>query len=153
MDPASVAVGFIGFAASLATLVAVVIDTSKTIHDIGSKLRHAPEDVERLFLDFEVFRGLLEEILIRVEEHGDTNTPQRLRDLWATSATQMKKDVDGFKSTILKLSGLLDRGSSSSAFVRLRIRHVFSEAAVAKYRRQIYEHHGVLTLVQTLMSE
>ena len=153
MDPASAAVAFVGFAASLATLVAVVIDTSKTIYNLGSKLRHAPKDVERLLFEFEIFGGLLKEIRSRAEEHGDANTPPGLRELWAVSASQMQNDMENFQSVILKLSVLLKGTISSSALVRLRIRSLFSESAVTRYRQQITAHHGILTLVQSLMSE
>ena len=130
------------------------MDTSKTIHDLRIKLQHAPEDVERLFLEFKIFTALLKEIQLRAEEHRDNNNAlPTLRDLWATSATQMQKDMEGFQNIVLKLSNLLNEINVSSTLLRLRIRYVFSETAVAKYRQRISLHHKSLTVIQILISE
>lgn len=81
MDPASAGVAFVGFAASLATLAAVVANSSKTLYDLRNKLKDAPEDVRRLIQAFKFLKGLLAEIQARLNEHGDTDVSQRLQEL------------------------------------------------------------------------
>ena len=153
MDPATAVMASAGFGASLATLVALVIDISKTTRDLARKLRYAPKNVERLIYDFEIFSSLLKEIQTAVKEDGETNTPRRLRKLWAASAAQMQNDMEEFQSVVSRLSNLMHEKSSSSALMRLRIRHLSSEAIVTRYQQRMSVHLRTMTMVQTIINK
>ena len=152
MDPASAGVAFVGFAASLATLAAVVANSSKTLYDLRNKLKDAPEDVRRLIQAFKFLEGLLAEIQARLDEHGDTDVSQRLRELWADSATQMREDLEGFEIVVARLARHLN-GHTPSSRLQLRSRRYFDEDAIAKYHQKMSAHTETLTLVQLFMSE
>jgi hypothetical protein len=51
MDPASAIIASIGLAATLTTLLGLVVDSSKTLYDLQRKLRQAPEGILRLQQD------------------------------------------------------------------------------------------------------
>ena len=153
MDPASAGIAFVGFAASLATLAAVVANSSKTLYNLRNKLKDAPEDVKRLVQDLKALETLLEEIQTRLDEHGDAGLSQRLQELWADSAAQMQEDMEDFQTVIARLDRYLNGPTVSSKHIRSRIRHYFDEDAIAKYQRKISAHTETLTLIQLFMSE
>ena len=153
MDPASAGVAFVGFTASLATLTAVVIDSSKTLYNLRNKLRNTPEDVRRLIRQFSVFESLLKEVQGVLQDHGDLGVPRGLHALWEGSADQMRDDVERFGVVVSRLQRLLEQPTLSSRLIRLRIRGVFEEDAIATFQRQISMHIETLTVIQTLISE
>ena len=59
MDPASATVAFVGFAASLATLAGLVIESAKTIKEFCSKFESAPDDLERILATLQQLELLL----------------------------------------------------------------------------------------------
>ncbi|MCJ1368183.1 hypothetical protein MMC16_007324, partial [Acarospora aff. strigata] len=153
MDPASAGVAFVGFTASLATLTAVVIDSSKTLYNLRNKLRNTPEDVRRLIRQFSVFESLLKEVQGVLQDHGDLGVPRGLHALWEGSADQMRDDVERFGVVVSRLQRLLEQPTLSSRLIRLRIRGVFEEDAIATFQRQISMHIETLTVIQTLISD
>lgn len=149
MDPVTI----VGFAASLATLAAVLVDSSKTLYNLRDKLHDAPDDVRRLVRQFKIFEGLLEGIQARIQEHEDLGLRQGLQELWEGSAEQMHRDMEDFKVIVSRLHRLLEGPTISSKLIRLRIRHFFNEDTVAKYQRQISAHIETLTMIQIFISE
>ncbi len=153
MDPASAGIAFVGFAASLATLAAVIANSSKTLYNLRNKLKDAPEDSRILIASFKLFEDLLEEIQAQLQEHGDVAGSQRLQKLWVDSEAQMLEDMEGFKVVVDRLDSLLNGPTLSSKRMRFRIRTYFDEDTIAKYQRKMSTHIKTLTLIQSFMSE
>ncbi|KAL9119408.1 MAG: hypothetical protein Q9187_004038 [Circinaria calcarea] len=153
MDPASAGIALVGFAASLATLAAVVANSCKTLYNLRNKLRDAPEEVRKLIESIKVLEKLLEEIQARLAEHKDADLSQCLQELWADSAAQMQEDMEDFQTVVTKLDRYLNGPKVSSKLVRLRIRRYFDEDTIAKFQRKISAHTETLTLIQLFMSE
>ncbi|KAL9116801.1 MAG: hypothetical protein Q9187_006669, partial [Circinaria calcarea] len=80
---------YVGFAASIEILAAVVANSSKTLYDLRNQLKGVPEEVRRLIGSFTVLEKLLEEIQARLNEYEDVRVSPRLQELWTDSAAQM----------------------------------------------------------------
>ncbi len=142
-----------GFAASLATLSAVVVNSSKTLYNFRHKLQNTRDDVKRLLNQFEIFEGLLEEIQRIAQQLGSPGIPRGLQNLWEGSSAQMQEDMERFEDVVTRFDRLLQAPSISSKKLRLRMRHIFDEDTVAAFQRQISAHTETLTLIQALLQE
>jgi hypothetical protein len=151
MDPASATIASIGLAASLTTLLGLVVDSSKTLYDLQRKLRQAPEGIVRLQQDLRSFQDLLLEIKTRVDQYEFVGLPQSFRVLWENFALHMKLDLENFKATISKYNDQLDSPVRKKG--RLLVGHVLEENTIEEYRRRIFGHIGSLSLVQALINE
>lgn len=119
MDPASAGVALVGFAASITTLTAVALDSSRTLYSIRKKLQSTPEDVRRLIRQVRVFEGLLAAI-------RDLGVPQDLQEIWEESINQMREEMQQFNPVVSSLQRLLDGPTVSSKMIRLRIRRILT---------------------------
>ena len=94
MDPVS-------FTASLITVAGLVAASSKKIHDLRSKLRNAPKDVEALLEQVETFESLLDELQTQLQDHRNSAPPQdTLQKLWGSSIAQMDRDVQSLQAVL-----------------------------------------------------
>ena len=146
MDPASAAVAFIGVAASLATLAALVIDGSKTLFNVHRKVKNAPEDIRRLCRQLNAFQCLLYEAQDLVRDDG-LDAASDLRAVFATAIGHMLDDLRGFKDTTQRLKGLMSHSTSSTDLFVLRVRHILKEDGIRDYQRLICSHIATLTLL------
>ena len=156
MDPASAAVAFIGVAASLTTLAALVIDGSKTLLNVHRKVKNAPEDIRRLCRQLNAFQCLLYEAqdLVRdlVRDHGPDYAPSDVGTVFATTFEHMLDDLRDFKDTVQKLKSLMAHSTSSKDLFVLRVRHIFKEDGVREYQRLICSHVATLTLLLEILT-
>ena len=143
MDPVTA----VGFAASIATLLVIVVDVSKTLYSIQAKVKNAPEDLRRFAGQFQTSEKLLKEIEARLV--GSLNIPLSLRQIWQSVATQIEGDVKKLREVTSKLLRQLDE----SKIMRLRINAFFKEEVIEKYHRQVSTHHEMLKLVILLVTE
>ncbi|KAH0542506.1 hypothetical protein FGG08_003102 [Glutinoglossum americanum] len=143
----------VGFAASLATLATLVINSSKTLYNLRRRLKNAPEDITRLLHQLRDYEGLLCEVQHRLQQDNQGNTPG-LQMLLARVAEQMKEDMEGFAGAIQRVNGLLDGHTNitSGKLLTLRIRHILQEDVVREYQRLISSHVGTLTLLLSILS-
>ena len=151
MDPGSAGVAFVGFAASLVTLVAVVAKSSKVLYELRSNFKDAPEDVRHLLEQFRIFQKLLNELSARLQKPQDVGTIRCLQVLLELSVNQMGEDMNEFQVVVSKLHRFLNNLDSS--MIRLRIRYHLNESTVSKYQRRISTHIYVLTCIQSIMIE
>lgn len=147
MDPASAAVAFIGVAASLTTLAALVIDGSKTLFNVHRKVKNAPEDIRRLCTQLDAFQCLLYEAQDLVRDDGLDSAAPDVRTVFATAIEHMLDDLRGFKATVQKLKGLMSHSTSSTDLFVLRVRHILKEDGIRDYQRLINSHIATLTLL------
>lgn len=153
MDPASATVAFIGFAASIATLAAVVIDSAKTLRNLTVGLSDAPTEVLRLAKKID----RLERIIVEVKKTGeglkDDASSASLDAYWQEHALEMQKDFMTLQSKIAALSSNFDRKSPSSKRLWARFRVIFSEQDILKYNRIIGEHTDILNFILSMIGE
>lgn len=142
-----------GFAASIATLTAVVLDSSKTLYNLRKKLQNTPDDVRRLVRQVQVFEGLLQAVRRALQANGDLGVPQDLEELWEGSTDLMREDMERFKLAVSRLQHLLDGPDVSSKMIRLRIRQIFNEDTVKSFQERISSHIETLTLIQTTINQ
>lgn len=135
-----------GFAASITTLTAVALDSSRTLYSIRKKLQSTPEDVRRLIRQVRVFEGLLAAI-------RDLGVPQDLQEIWEESINQMREEMQQFNPVVSSLQRLLDGPTVSSKMIRLRIRRIFDEEKVKQFQEQLSSHIEFLTLIQTIINQ
>ena len=147
MDPASAAVAFIGVAASLTTLAALVIDSSKTLFNVHRKFKNAPEDIGRLCRQLNAFQCLLYEAQDLVEDDGSDYAASAAGTVFATAIGHMLDDLRGFKDIVHKLKCLMSHSTSSTDLFVLRVRKILKEDGVRDYQRLICSHIATLTLL------
>lgn len=152
MDPMSVSVAFVGLAASLSTLAALVVDSSRTLYNIRRRLKDAPEDITRLSRLMMEFECLLSAVQEQIRNHQVEYAASGMEMLFETAVKYMENDMEGFKETIRRLKGLLSASTSPRRRLELRIRHVLQEERVGDYQRLIASHIGTLTLLMEILS-
>ena len=152
MDPMSASVAFIGFAASLATLAAVVIDGSKTLYNVRRKLKKAPEDIKRLCSQMREFECLLLEVQEQIRDYPIVSAASSMVTLFKASIEQMRKDMDDFDRIVRKLKGMLLAPASPQQFVVQRVRHLLQEDSVREFQIMISSHKGTLTLLLEVLN-
>ena len=145
MDPASAAVAFIGVAASLTTLAALVIDGSKTLLKVHGKVKNAPEDIRRLCRQLDVFQCLLHEAQVLVRDHGPLYATSDVGTVFARAIEHMLNDLGEFNDTVQKLKALMSQPKSAKDLLVLRVRYIIKEDRVREYKRRICSHVATLT--------
>ena len=151
MDPTSTAIAFIGVAASLTTLAALVVDVSKTLFNIHRKVKNAPEGIRRLCLQLDAFQCLLSEAQDIVGDVGPDNATLGVGVVFTTTIEQMLDDLRGFQDSLKKLKGLMSQRTSSKDLL-LRVRHILREDGVREYQRLICSHVATLTLLLEVLT-
>ena len=152
MDPLSTSVAFIGFAASLTTLAALVINSSKILYKVRSKLKDAPEDIRRLYRQLKEFECLLSEIQERIRDYPSEYAALGMETLFTSAVHYMHQDLGDFESSMLKLKDLLLAPASRRKYLALRIRYVLQEDRVQRYQYLISSHVGTLTLLVGILT-
>ena len=153
MDPASAAVASVGFAASLATLVAVVVDSTKTLYNLQSQLRNAPENAQRLYRQLQFLEQLLRQIEAKSASLEAQNVPQELQEIWKSIVGELERDMNNFRNGASKLLQQLKVPSLSTKMVRLRIKTFLREDGVEKFAHRITLQQETLKLVLLLIDE
>lgn len=152
MDPASAAVAFVGFTASLTTLVGLAVDSLKTLHRLHEKIKDGPEGILRLQRDFRHLQALLFEIQGQQREISQSSGLTTTSELWSGSGKQMQQDMEIFRTFLSDLDRRTDRTSISSKNLRLRIRLFFEEDRITELQRRLSTHIQFLHIVESLMS-
>ena len=153
MDPASASIAFVSFAASLTTLAALVIDSSKTIYNVRAQLRNAPKDIRRLSRRLREFEYLVCGLRDIMQGHPPGSTASIIEVAFENAAEQMHRDMIDFGIAIHRLKGLLNTSASPGKLLALQIRHILSESAVQEYQRLISSHVGTLTLLLGMLNK
>jgi len=152
MDPASASVALVGFAASLATLAALVIDTSTTIYNAQRRFKSAPDDINGLLIQLREFKCLLDEVRRHVQDHQGPYGSPAIGALIANTADRMHTDMATFKSVMERLNAVLAVPASPRRILALRIRYILQESVVQEHQRLISSHMGVLTVLLEMLN-
>lgn len=152
MDPASAAVAFVGFSASIASLSALVLDSCNKIHSIAQSLRNAPNHIRRLFGKIERLHRVIAEIEKIGNEIGDEHLATDVQRDWMNIATIMRADLMALEGTISKLQRNLDGKSLSKVHMSVRVRMFFSAEEVERYENLLSDHLETINLFLCMLS-
>ena len=144
MDPVS-------FVASLATLGALSVATSKKIHDFKRDFGTVPAQIEHLLAQCETFRNLTDELKARLQDsQGEATTLNSLEDARKRSVAQMERDLQGLQTVLDGITPIL-RKKSKGAKVFLLARHKINENRIEQYRNTLDTHCTTLSLIQSML--
>lgn len=153
MDPVSAtAVAVIGFAASIATLSAVVIDSCKTIHNVWSSLKDAPEDVQRLLRKMKTLGQVIMEMGTVALRSSNDSSRLNSQQCWLEHIEEMVDDWTILNDKINKLRANLTAKTLSGKALSARVRKFFSEDDILKYENILSGHLQIFIAMCSMQS-
>lgn len=152
MDPASAAVVFVGFAASIASLSAVVVNSCKTIHNVWHSLKDAPQDVRRLLKKMKTLEKVILEIEKVVVQFGEDTSKLDSQQYWVDQLLEMVDDFTILKEKINNLQANLTAKTLSRKNLGARVRKFFSEDEILKYEGILSGHLQTFNIMFCLQS-
>ena len=153
MDPASAAVAFVGFSASIASLSALVLDSCNKIHSIARSLKNAPNHIHRLSGKVTRLHRLISEIEKIGNEIGDEPLGTDIQRDWADIATIMRADLMALDGKISKLQKSLDGKSLSKVHISVRVHMFFSTEEVDRYENILSDHLETINFFLCILSK
>ena len=145
------AVTFVGFAASLVTLIAVVGDSAQTVHTLWSNFRDSPTNLNRLSLTIAENEALLNDMQPISDAYERVGIPDSLLSRWKSTYESVCAD---FKELNIEMSKILEctKGSEiTKKHLRRRVRHFFSEKVLENRCQQLSAHKADLSYIHILM--
>ena len=147
MDPASAAVAFVGFAASVLGLAGAAAEGSRALHNLWRKLKDAPRDSKRLLVVVGTLEGLVK-VIEQQDGHSFVhNLPSDLRKVWNELSLQMIEDFSNLKEDVGRLEKALLAPSISKKYVRMRLIKFFIDDGIQKYYTHFLEHVQTLQVI------
>jgi hypothetical protein len=153
MDPASATVAFVGFAASLATVAAVVVDSSRTLHDVYKSVKNAPREIQRMDQKSKRLHKMILEVQRMSEDLHDGEPPPFIHEFWLEHAGEIHHDFVVFKKKIENLHAGISKNTSKRKHIIMRIQTFFSEREVRKYEEQLSEHMQTIGILLNMLSQ
>ncbi|KAJ9609399.1 hypothetical protein H2200_005726 [Cladophialophora chaetospira] len=151
MDPACASIALIGFAASLATLAGLVIESAQTLTALCLKLSNAPADLKRFLLVLQQHEALLVELRARVTFFTDDEIPMALQLLWQQNITQMAADYTQLKTAVNRIKAWFGGESTTNKNIRARVRSFFIAPEILQLQEHLRDHvdrfHIVLSMI------
>ena len=145
------AVTFVGFAASLVTLIAVVGDSAQTVHTLWSNFRDSPTNLQRLSHAIAENEALLKDMQAMSNVYERVGIPQSLLSRWTSTYNNVCND---FRELNMEMSKILEctKGSEiTRKHLRRRVRHFFSEKVLENRCRQLSAHKADMGCIHSLM--
>jgi len=152
MDPASAAVAFVGFSASVVQLSAVTLNSCQTLHHFYKGYSNAPANVDRL-------AKLLKRLELVASRLHNLDTPciegsiqHNVDQFWEQHAREMKDDLEQFRNLVVKLEKKLKVKSHTPKQVFARLRVVFSDEETTKWEQVLSAHIATATSMLSVMT-
>ena len=153
MDPASAAVAFVGFSASIATLSALILDSCNKIHSTAQSLKNAPDHIRRLFGKVKRLHRVISELEKIGNEMGDEDWGTNVQRDWMNIASIMRADLMALEERTSKLQRSLDGKSLSKINMSVRVRMFFSAEEVDKYENRFSDHLETINVFLCMVSK
>ena len=150
LDPASASIAFVGFTASLVTLVAAAVESAQNFHDLWNSTGNTPQEVKGLLRRLKRFQDLLH--YLRNGNFKNVTLPQSYATQWKSSIEEMEDDLKTFQGLILQLQKLLSRPAPLQK-VQARLRYVLAQKSVAHHQQRLRHHCEQLTLTLSVASQ
>ena len=96
---------FVGFAASLVTLIAVVGDSAQTVHTLWSNFRDSPTNLKRLSHVIKENEALLRDMQAVSDAYERVGIPESLLSRWRSTSASV---CDDFKELNMEMSKVLE---------------------------------------------
>lgn len=148
LDPASAAVAFIGFAASLEALVAVAATSSKGVYGLWCSLRDAPEKLNELIEVVKEDQLVLSELRTLSQSLSPGAFTASMQSLWQLVQTHMRIDLDVLNSKIAKIQ---DTPTSTHRNIRSRFKTYFGDEELKELCQKLLRHKSNLILMCHLL--
>jgi hypothetical protein len=135
---AEAVIAFAGLAASLVTLVAVVNDSCKTVHEIWGFYKEAPKLLVQVRDNLDLIRALLVAIESASRSRGSQIVSKELQRLWQKTKKQMERDFKDLQTEFQKLIG------------SGRVKFYFAQDRLGRIQSRICKHIETLQLIKSL---
>ena len=145
------AVTFVGFAASLVTLIAVVGDSAQTVHTLWSNFRDSPTNVKRLSHAIAENEALLKDMQAVSEAYERVGIPESLLSRWNSTYNSVCNDFRELNKEMFKILECSKGSEITRKHVRRRVRHFFSEKVLENRCQQLSTHKADMSYIHLLM--
>lgn len=145
------AVTLVGFAASLVTLTAVVVESARTVHDLWTTFRDSPTNLKRLSDAIAENGALLKEMQAVSEAYERVGIPDSLISRWKSASSSACNDFRELNMEMSKILECTKGGELTKKHLRRRIRHFFSEKALESRSQQLSTHKADMSYIHLLM--
>lgn len=149
MEPVS---AFVGFAASIVTLSAVVANSCKTIHNVWHSLKDAPQDVGRLLRKMKRLEKVILDIETAAVQLGNDSSRIDSQQYWVDQIAEMVEDFTILNDKINKMQAILTAKKLSRNNLSARVRKFFSEDDIVKYESILSSHLQTFNVMYCLQS-
>ena len=142
---------FVGFAASLVTLIAVVGDSAQTVHTLWCNFRDSPTNLKRLINTIADNEALLKDMQAVSNKYERVGIPESLLSRWKSMSTTVNDD---FRELNMEMNKILEctKGSElTKKHLRRRVRHFFSEKVLEDRCQQLSAHQASMSYIHSLM--
>ena len=146
-----VAVTFVGFAASLVTLIAVVGDSAQKVHMLWCNFRDSPTNLKRLSHAIAENEALLKDMQALSDAYERVGIPESLLSRWESTSTTVRND---FRELNIEMSKILECSKGigiTRKDLKRRVRHFFSEKLLENRCQQLSSHKADLSYIHLLM--
>lgn len=148
MDPASTAVAFVGFAASVVTLCGLVVDSSRTLYELQDKLRNVPDKLRKLSLTIRCFESMLLEIQRRSSRLDELGVSAAFRTSWATTVGLLEAAMGALRDWLANDFDSLDFEQTGKKQLLQRVKLFFADKKIGAFQQSLAEHIAQLGLLQ-----
>lgn len=100
------AVTFVGFAASLVTLIAVVGDSAQTVHTLWNNFRDSPTNLKRQGHAIAENEALLKDMQAVSEAYEQVGIPESLLSRWKSTSSKIHDDFRELNNEMSQDSGM-----------------------------------------------
>jgi hypothetical protein len=151
MDPASAAVAFVGFAASVVTLWGLVIESSRTLYELQYKARNAPDELRKLYTALKGLESMLLEIQRRSPDLGSLGVSVEFKQSWNAAVSLLEMAMTSLQDWMANSFGSLDLERLGRKQLLQRMKFFFADKKLEAFRRSIDEHVNRLGFLQALL--
>ncbi|KAF2432143.1 hypothetical protein EJ08DRAFT_695940 [Tothia fuscella] len=151
MDPASATVAFVGFAASVSTLAGLLLRSSKDVHDICQKVKHAPKELKELEGQQRLLHTISEEL--NLHELNGTQVSNQIRKAWEDILKTMTDDLHVFDNELKRMKSSIKTRAQGSRRLLLRagLKLYFAPESIKSFNTRFSGHIGTLNLLLSQM--
>lgn len=145
------AVTFVGFAASLVTLIAVVGDSAQTIHTLWNNFRDSPTNLKRLGHAIAENEALLKDMQAVSDAYERVGIPETLLSRWKSTSSRIHDDFRELNNEMSKILECTQGSEITRKHLRRHVRHFFSEKVPENRCQQLSTHKADMSYIHLLM--
>ena len=145
------AVTFVGFAASLVTLIAVVGDSAQTVHTLWNNFRESPTNLDRLKQVIAENEALLKDMQAVSDAYEKVGIPESLLSRWKSTSSRIQDDFRELNKEMSKILEYTKGSGITRKHLRSRVRHFFSEKVMESRCQQLSTHKADMNYIHSLM--